>query len=183
MTSYPIETQAAVAITAGLCAWLIGALMREIAGRPLEAWVGRIVVGVGVLQLAAFANFAAGQVEFWQFVQKGERAHDSGSTTAEFVTEHGHTIRVDAGSGRSATGIGYTSAVCPDLRCNGGGRGQGGFGNSTLTRADGRLRGLHSWQRQESRSISSASPRRRVCECWECTCQRCICGELQAAAN
>ena len=33
------------------------------------------------------------------------------------------------------------------------------------------------------RSISSASPRRRVCECIDCTCQPCLCGELQAAAN
>ena len=183
MTSYPIETQAAVAITVGLCAWLIGALMREIAGRPLEAWVGRIVVGVGVLQLAAFASRAAEQVEFWQFVQRGDRAHDTGSTTAEFVTERGHTIRVDAGAGRSATGIGYTSAVRPDLRCNGGGRGQGGFSDSTFTGVNGGLRGLHSWHRQEGRSMASGSPRRRVCECEQCTCQPCLCDQLQAAAN
>ena len=183
MTTLPIETQAALAITVGLCAWLIGALAWEMAQQPWHRWVGRVAIGAGVLQLAAFANFAAGQVEFWQFVQRGERAHDTGSTTAEFITEHGHTIRVDAGSGRSATGIGYTSAVCPDLRCNGGGRGQGGFGNSTLTRADGGLRGLHSRQRQEGRSISSTSTWRRVCECEQCTCQPCLCGELQAAAN
>lgn len=183
MTNYPIETQAAFAITAGLCAWLIGALMREIAHKPWEAWTGRIVVGVGVLQLAAFAGRAANQVEFLQFVQRGERAHESGSTTAEFVTEHGHTIRVDAGSRRSATGIGYTSAVCPDLRCNGGGGGQGGFGDSSLARTDGGLRGLHFGQRQESRPISPASSRRRVCICEQCTCQPCLCNELQAAAN
>ena len=183
MTNLPIETQAALAITVGLIAWIVGAVAWEIAQQPWHRWVGRAAIGAGILQLAAFANFAAGQVEFWQFVQRGERAHDTGSTTAEFVTEHGHTIRVDAGAGRSATGIGYTFAVRPDLRCNGGSGGQCGFGDSTFTGVDGRLRGLHSGQRQESRSISSTSPRRRVCQCERCTCSPCFCNELQAAAN
>ena len=183
MTTLPIETQAALAITVGLIAWIVGALAWEMAEQPWHRWVGRAAIGAGVLQLAAFANFAAGQVEFWQFVQRGDRAHDTGSTAAEFITEGGHTIRVDAGTGRSATGIGDTSAVCPDLRCNGGSGGQGGFGDSTFTGVDGRLRRLHTGQRQESRPLASTSARRRVCQCERCTCSPCLCEELQAAAN
>lgn len=183
MTSYPIETQAAVAITAGLCAWLIGALMREIAGRPLEAWVGRIVVGVGVLQLAAFANFAAGQVEFLQFVQRGERANESGSRIIEWTTDGGHPFRFDAGSGRSTTGIGYTSAVLPTM-----GRTPGG--ESGRRRCDCSVGGACDCDaelcaRPQSRgsAVATSSARRRVCECEQCACEPCICRELQAAAN
>ena len=183
MTSYPIETQAAVAITVGLCAWLIGALMREIAGRPLEAWVGRIVVGVGVLQLAAFANFAAGQVEFWQFVQRGERAHDTGEKIIEWTTDGGHPFRFDAGSGRSTTGIGYTSAVLPTVgRIAGGESGCGCCDRCSGGACDCDAQLCSRTQSRRS-ALATGSARGRVCECIDCTCRPCICGELQAAAN
>lgn len=183
MTSYPIETQAVVAITAGLCAWLVGALMREIAKRPLEAWVGRIVVGVGVLQLAAFANFAAGQVEFWQFVQRGEKAHDTGERVIEWTTRGGHEFRFGTGSGRSASGIGYSTTVLPAMgRVDGSERGAG-----CCCAAAGRACNCDAelCPRTQSRrsALATGSARRRVCECEQCTCQPCICGELQAAAN
>ena len=134
MTNFPIETQAAFAITAGLCAWLIGALMREGAHKPWEAWAGRIVVGVGVLQLAAFAGRAANQVEFLQFVQRGVRANESTEIAAEYTTPGGVQIRYSQPAGRSATGIGFSSAVQPA-----GGRGRCGCAHAgPCTGCDGR---------------------------------------------
>ena len=184
MTNYPIETQAAFAITAGLCAWLIGALMREIAHKPWEAWTGRIVVGVGVLQLAAFAGRAANQVEFLQFVQRGERAHDTGSEVIEYTTDGGQPFRFDGGKrGRSATGIGYTSAMLATVGCAAGSGTRCGCCSCDSGRTRNCDEGLRIESEQTSAALASTSPRRRVCICDQCTCQPCFCNELQAAAN
>lgn len=183
MTALPIETQAALAITVGLCAWLIGALAWEIAQQPWHRWVGRAAIGAGVLQLAAFANFAAGQVEFLQFVQRGERAHDTGSTGAEFATKSGHTFRVDTSTGRSGTGIGYSAEVFASMgRGNATGRCCGCCSCGTAG-SNGCPCRLHTGHGQESRPLASTSPRRRVCQCERCTCSPCFCEELQAATN
>ena len=183
MTDFPIETQAAVAITAGLCAWLIGALMREIAHKPLEAWTGRILVGMGFLQLAAFTGRTANQVEFLQFVQRGEKANEPGSRIIEWTTDGGHPFRFDAGSGRSTTGIGYTSAVLPAMGRAAGGESECGCRNR-FAGAAGNCDAELCPQTQSGRSaVATGSPWRRVCECIDCTCQPCFCGELQAAAN
>ncbi len=184
MINLPIETQAALAITVGICAWLIGALAWEMAQQPWHRWVGRAAIGAGVLQLAAFANFAAGQVEFLQFVQRGERAHDTGSEVIEYTTDGGQPFRFDGGKhGRSATGIGYTSAVLATVgRVAGSGTRCG-----CCSRDSGRTcncnEGLCAEPQQTSPALASTSPRRRVCQCERCTCQPCLCGELQAAAN
>lgn len=183
MTTLPIETQAALAITVGLCAWLIGALAWEMAEQPWHRWVGRAAIGAGVLQLAAFANFAAGQVEFLQFVQRGERAHDTGNTGAEFATKSGHTFRVDTSTGRSGTGIGYSAEVFASMgRGNATGR-CCGCCSCGAAGSNGCPRRLHTGHGQESRPLASTSPRRRVCQCERCTCSPCLCNELQAAAN
>ena len=121
MTTLPIETQAALAITVGLMSWLIGALAWEMAQQPWHRWVGRAAIAGGVLELAAFANFAAGQVEFLQFVQRGVRANESTEIAAEYTTPGGVQIRYSQPAGRSATGIGFSSAVQPA-----GGRGRCG---------------------------------------------------------
>ena len=183
MTNLPIETQAALAITVGLCAWLIGAVAWEIAQQPWHRWVGRAAIGAGVLQLAAFANFAAGQVEFWQFVQRGDRANESGSRIIEWTTDGGHPFRFDAGSGRSTTGIRYTSAVLPTM----GRAARGESGCRCCDRCPGGASNRNAElcpRAQSGRSaVASGSPRRRVCECIDCTCEPCICDQLQAAAN
>ena len=182
MTSLPIETQAALAITVGLCAWLIGALAWEMAQQPWHRWVGRAAIGAGVLQLAAFANFAAGQVEFWQFVQRGERAHDTGSTGAEFATKSGHTYRIDTSAGRSGTGIGYTPEVFASMGRTGAAGRCCGRCDCGVTGSNGCAGRLHTGDRTEGRSVAPAGPRRRVCDCLGCDCQPCFCGELLAAA-
>jgi hypothetical protein len=184
MTDFPIETQAAFAITAGLCAWLIGALMREIAHKPWEAWTGRIVVGVGVLQLAAFAGRAANQVEFLQFVQRGERAHDTGSQVIEYTTDGGQPFRFGGGKrGRSTTGIGYTSAVLPTMGRTSGSGARCGCCSCDSGRTCNCNEGLCTEPQQTSPALASTSPRRRVCICERCTCSPCLCNELQAATN
>ena len=183
MTTLPIETQAALAITVGLCAWLIGALAWEMAEQPWHRWVGRAAIGAGVLQLAAFANFAAGQVEFLQFVQRGDRAHDTGNTGAEFATKSGHTFRVDTSTGRSGTGIGYSAEVFASMgRGNATGR-CCGCCSCGAAGSNGCPRRLHTGHGQESRPLASTSPRRRVCQCERCDCQSCYCNDLQAATN
>ena len=183
MTNLPIETQAALAITVGLCAWLIGALAWEMAQQPWHRWVGRAAIGAGVLQLAAFANFAASRVEFLQFVQRGEKAYDTGERTIEWTTRGGHEFRFGTGSGRSASGIGYSTTMLPAMgRADGSERGVG-----CRCAVAGRACGCDAelCPRSESRrsAVASSSPRRRVCECEQCTCQPCLCDQLQAAAN
>ena len=183
MTNLPIETQAALAITVGLCAWIVGAVAWEIAQQPWHRWVGRAAIGAGVLQLAAFANFAASRVEFLQFVQRGERVYESGSRTAEFATPGGHKFSIDTDSRQSATGIGYSSGVFATMGRTAGAGGRCGCCNRGVAGPDGRAGGLYTGHWTESRSVSPASPRRRVCECEQCTCEPCICDQLQAAAN
>lgn len=183
MTNLPIETQAALAITVGLIAWIVGAVAWEIAQQSWHRWVGRAAIGAGVLQLAAFANFAAGQVEFWQFVQRGDRAHEPGERIIEWTTRGGHEFRFGTGSGRSASGIGYSTTMLPAMgRVDGSERGAGccGFASGGACNRDAEL-----CPRTESgrAAVASSSPRRRVCECEQCTCEPCICSELQAAAN
>lgn len=184
MTTLPIETQAALAITVGLMSWLIGALAWEMAQQSWHRWVGRAAIAAGVLELAAFANFAAGQVEFLQFVQRGERAHESGSEVIEWTTDGGQPFRFDGGKrGRSATGIGYTSAMLATMGCTE--RSQPGCGccDCCSGRTCNCNEGLRIESEQTSPAMARTSPRRRVCICEQCTCQPCLCNELQAAAN
>ena len=183
MTNLPIETQAALAITVGLCAWLIGALAWEMAQQPWHRWVGRAAIGAGVLQLAAFANFAAGQVEFLQFVQRGERAHDTGERVIEWTTRGGHEFRFGSGSGRSASGIGYSTTMLPAMGCIDGSERGAGCCCVAAGRTCNCDEGLCTEPQQTSSALASTSPRRRVCICERCTCSPCFCEELQAAAN
>ncbi len=183
MTNLPIETQAALAITVGLIAWIVGAVAWEIAQQPWHRWVGRAAIGAGVLQLAAFANFAASRVEFLQFVQRGERAHESGSRIIEWTTDGGHPFRFDAGTGRSTTGIGYTSAVLPAMGRVAGGESGCRCCDCCAGRACNRDAELCPRPESGRAAVATSSPRRRVCECIDCTCQPCICDQLQAAAN
>ena len=183
MTNLPIETQAALAITVGLCAWLIGALAWEMAQQPWHRWVGRAAIGAGVLQLAAFANFAASRVEFLQFVQKGERAHDTGDTIIEWTTERGHQFRFDGRDRRSASGIGYSAAVLPAVGRPDGGQLEPrccGFAAGT---ACGSNAELCSETESTSAAMATSSAKRRVCECGLYELQLRICDQLQAAAN
>ena len=183
MTTLPIETQAALAITVGLIAWIVGAVAWEIAQQPWHRWVGRAAIGAGVLQLAAFANFAASRVEFLQFVQRGEKANEPGSRIIEWTTDGGHPFRFDAGSGRSTTGIGYTSAVLPTVGRVAGSEPGCGCCNRFAGAAGNRDAKLCPRTESRGSAVASRSPRRRVCECEQCTCQPCLCDQLQAAAN
>lgn len=183
MTNLPIETQAALAITVGLCAWLIGALAWEMAQQPWHRWVGRAAIGAGVLQLAAFANFAASRVEFLQFVQKGEKAHDTGDTIIEWTTERGHKFRFDGRDRRSASGIGYSTTMLPAMgRTDGSERGAGCCGFAA-GRAGNRDAELCPRPKSGCSAMATSSAGRRICACEQCTCQPCLCDQLQAAAN
>jgi len=183
MTNLPIETQAALAITVGLIAWIVGAVAWEIAQQPWHRWVGRAAIGAGVLQLAAFANFAASRVEFLQFVQRGERVYEPGSRIIEWTTDGGHPFRFDAGTGRSTTGIGYTSAVLPTMGRAAGGESERGRCCAAAGAAGNCNEELCPRIESGRSAVASSSPWRRICECIDCTCQPCLCGELQAAAN
>ena len=184
MTTLPIETQAALAITVGLMSWLIGALAWEMAQRPWHRWVGRAAIAGGVLELAAFANFAAGQVEFLQFVQRGDRAHDAGSEVIEYTTDGGLPFRFDGDRrGRSATGIGYTSAMLATVGRTAGSGARCGCCSCDSGGTCNCNERLRPESEQTSAAMASTSTRRRVCICEQCTCSPCFCGELQAAAN
>jgi hypothetical protein len=190
MNSINIQAQAAIAISVGLIAWIIGAAVWEWASLNWERWLGRAVVGAGVLQLAAFSHYASRQVERLNFLVdiKRQNANDTDErTTIKFKSDDGREYTVErTGRGQSASGIGYTTAL------------QSSMGRDERSRASGRCcnqdsggpnEGIHgmpgAWT-GGALAVATPSTRRRVCECGgieSCDCIDCRCCDSFAAVS
>jgi hypothetical protein len=190
MNSINIESQAAIAITVGIIAWVVGAAVWEWAAVNWERWLGRVVVGAGVLQLAAFSHYASRQVERLNFLVdiKRQNAHDTDErTTIKFKSDDGREYTVErTGRGQSASGIGYTtalqSAMGRDERSRAGGR----CCNQVTGRPDEGLHGMPGTWTGRAVAVATPSPRRRVCGCSgaeSCDCIECGCCDSFAAIS
>jgi hypothetical protein len=190
MTSLNIESQAAIAITVGIIAWVIGAAVWEWASVNWERWLGRAVVGAGVLQLAAFSHYASRQVERLNFLVdvKRQNANDTDERTTirlrtksgrEFTSEH-------AADGRSRTGIGYTTTLLSAVGRDGSGGRCCGRGDQGVGGADAGVFGMLAEKRPGAVEMATPSPGRRVCECdgvESCDCIDCRCCGSFAAVS
>jgi hypothetical protein len=194
MTSINIQTQAVVAISVGIIAWIIGAAVWEWASVNWERWLGRAVVGAGVLQLAAFSHYASRQVERLNFLVdiQGQKAYDGRDPkAAEYTGQNGRKFRIEFGtSGRPGTGIGYTTTLLPAMGRAGGSGERCGCCDRACGGSDASLHGMYCERPESGLASSSTSARRRVCECngiESCDCIDCECAAcitvLSARAN
>jgi hypothetical protein len=192
--SINIQSQAAIAISVGLIAWIIGAALWEWAAANWERWLGRAVVGAGVLQLAAFSHYASRQVERLNFLvdTQGQKANDGRDINAtEFTGRNGRKFRIDfSQDGQSASGIGYTTTLLPAVGCIGGGGGCSRSCDRACGGSDASLYGMSTARSSGAMASATTSSRRRVCgcngiescDCIDCECAACV-TVLSARAN
>jgi hypothetical protein len=192
--SINIQSQAAIAISVGLIAWIIGAALWEWAAANWERWLGRAVVGAGVLQLAAFSHYASRQVERLNFLVdiKRQNAHDTDErTTIKFKSDDGREYTVErTGRGQSSSGIGYTTSLHTAMGRDERGWPGGRCCNQDSGRPDEGIHGMPGTWTGGALEVAATSPRRRVCECngiESCDCIDCECAAcvtvLSARAN
>jgi hypothetical protein len=190
MNSINIESQAAIAISVGLIAWVVGAAVWEWAAVNWERWLGRAVVGAGVLQLAAFSHYASRQVERLNFLVdiQGQKAHEGRDINAtEFTGAGQRKFRIEHGtSGRPATGIGYSASLLTAVGRAGRSGDSGRCCNHACGGADEGVDGMSCERPASTLAAASASPRRRVCGCngiESCDCIDCRCCDSFAALS